>query len=143
MIRLARVITGREVVVVFDGKYHGELDTTLVVLEDGEVVPEIAGLPLSVSGQTRVVPFNDAEALERALEPGDVALVLTEPALTNAGFLLPRDGFHTAVRRLTREAGRCWRSTRPTHWSRAYAGLARHGGSSRTSSRSASRSPQA
>ncbi len=55
VIRLARVVTGREVVVVFDGKYHGELDTTLVVLSDGEVVPESQGLPLSVSGQTRVV----------------------------------------------------------------------------------------
>ena len=87
VIRVARAITGREVVVVFDGKYHGELDTTLVVLEGDEVVPEMAGLPRSVTGEARVVPFNDAEALERALEPGDVALVLTEPALTNAGFL--------------------------------------------------------
>ena len=90
MIRLARVVTGREVIVVFDGKYHGELDATLVVLEGGEVVPEMAGLPRSVSGQARVIPFNDPDALERALAPGDVALVLTEPALTNAGFLLPR-----------------------------------------------------
>lgn len=124
VIRLARVVTGREVVVVFDGKYHGELDTTLVVLSDGEVVPESQGLPLSVSGQTRVVGFNDAEALERALAPGDVALVLTEPALTNAGFLLPRDGFHTAVRRLTRESGALLAIDETHTLVTAYAGLA-------------------
>jgi glutamate-1-semialdehyde 2,1-aminomutase len=125
VIRLARVVTGREVVVVFDGKYHGELDTTLVVLEDGEVVPESQGLPMSVSGQTRVVPFNDAQALERALAPGDVALVLTEPALTNAGFLLPREGFHGAVRELTRDAGTLLAIDETHTLVTSYAGLAR------------------
>jgi glutamate-1-semialdehyde 2,1-aminomutase len=105
VIRLARAMTGREIVLVFDGKYHGESDATLVVLEDGEVVPEMQGLPRWISGQTRVVPFNDIGALERALAPGDVALVLTEPAMTNVGFLLPQHGFHQALRRLTREHG--------------------------------------
>ena len=54
VIRLAREMTGRETVLVFDGKYHGELDATLVILEDGRVVPESRGLPGWVSGQTRV-----------------------------------------------------------------------------------------
>jgi glutamate-1-semialdehyde 2,1-aminomutase len=105
VIRLAREMTGRETILLFDGKYHGEGDATLVVLEDGEVVPEMRGLPRWVSGQARVVPFNDLGAVQAALEPGDVALVLAEPAMTNAGFLLPEDGFHNGLRRLTREAG--------------------------------------
>lgn len=105
VIRLAREMTGREIVLVFDGKYHGEGDATLVVLEDNEVVRESRGLPRSITGQARVVPFNDIAALEAALAPGDVALVLAEPAMTNVGFLLPQDGFHDALRRLTRKAG--------------------------------------
>ncbi len=105
VIRLAREMTGREAILVFDGKYHGEGDATLVVLEDGEVVPEMRGLPGWVSGQARVVPFNDLAAVEAALEPRDVALVLTEPSMTNAGFLLPEDGFHEGLRQLTRGAG--------------------------------------
>ena len=105
VIRLAREMTGREIVLVFDGKYHGEGDATLVVLEDNEVVRESRGLPRSITGQARVVPFNDVAALEAALAPGDVALVLAEPAMTNVGFLLPQDGFHDALRRLTRKAG--------------------------------------
>ena len=98
MIRLARELTGREIVLLFDGKYHGEVDATLVVLEDGEVVPEMRGPAPGIAGQARIVPFNDVAALEAALEPGDVALVLAEPAMTNAGFLLPEAGFHEGLR---------------------------------------------
>jgi glutamate-1-semialdehyde 2,1-aminomutase len=105
VIRIAREMTGREKVLLFDGKYHGEGDATLVVLEDGRVVPEMRGLPRWVSGQARVVPFNDVAALETALAPGEVAVVLAEPAMTNVGFLLPENGFHEALRRLTREHG--------------------------------------
>lgn len=105
VVRLARELTGREVVLLFDGKYHGEGDATLAVLEDGHVVSEAKGLPSWVPEQARIVQFNDADAVERALEPGDVALVLAEPAMTNAGFLLPEPGFHEQIRRLTREAG--------------------------------------
>ena len=105
VIRLARELTGREVVLVFDGKYHGEVDTTLVVSQDGQVVPEMAGLARSIAGQARVIPFNDVAALEAALAPKDVALVLAEPAMTNVGFLLPADGYHDALRRATRETG--------------------------------------
>ncbi len=105
VIRLAREMTGRETVLVFDGKYHGELDATLVILEDGRVAPESRGLPGSVSGQARVISFNDVEALRAALEPGDVAAVLAEPAMTNAGFLLPCEGFHDSLRGLTRDSG--------------------------------------
>ena len=105
VIRLAREMTGREIVLVFDGKYHGEGDATLVALEDNEVVREMGGLPHSITGQARVIPFNDFAALEDALAPADVAVVLAEPAMTNVGFLLPEDGFHDALRRLTRDVG--------------------------------------
>ena len=105
VIRLARELTKREVVVVFDGKYHGHLDSTLVAAVDSEVVPEYRGLPASVAGTARVIPFNDVAGLERALTPGDVALVMAEPAMTNAGFILPEPGFNDALRQLTRSAG--------------------------------------
>src|SRR4051812_3313197 len=105
VLRLAREFTQREVVVVFDGKYHGHLDSTLVVAGETDVAPEYLGLPVSVTENARVVPFNDATALERALAPGDVALVLAEPAMTNAGFLMPQPGFHDVLRQLTHDAG--------------------------------------
>lgn len=105
VLRLARHITGREVVVLFDGKYHGHGDATLVVVEGGSIVPEYQGLPSSITGQARVVQFNDIGALEAALAPQDVALVLTEPVMTNAGIINPDNDFHDALRRLTRESG--------------------------------------
>jgi glutamate-1-semialdehyde 2,1-aminomutase len=105
VIRLARELTGRQIVLMFDGKYHGEGDATLVVQENGRVVPESRGLPPGIAAQARIVPFNDVAALEAALEPGDVGLVLAEPAMTNAGFLLPRPGYHDELRRATRDVG--------------------------------------
>jgi glutamate-1-semialdehyde 2,1-aminomutase len=105
VIRLARELTGRQVVLMFDGKYHGEADATLVVQEGGEVVPESRGLPPGIAAQARIVQFNDVAGLAAALAPRDVALVLAEPAMTNAGFLLPRPGYHEALRRSTRDAG--------------------------------------
>jgi glutamate-1-semialdehyde 2,1-aminomutase len=105
VIRLARVATGREIILMFDGKYHGHGDATLVVLDDGKVVPEEHGLPCWITGQARIIGFNDIGALEAALAPRDVALVLAEPAMTNSGFILPDAGYHDALRRLTRETG--------------------------------------
>ena len=105
VVRVARVRTGREKILVFDGKYHGHLESTLGVLEGGQVRPEYTGLPVEVTANLRIVPFNDLDAVERALAPGDVALVLTEPAMTNAGFLLPQPGFHDGLRELTRRHG--------------------------------------
>ena len=63
------------------------------------------GPPVDPALTTEVVEFNDVEALERALAPGDVACVLTEPALTNIGVVLPEPGFHEALRELTRRTG--------------------------------------
>jgi glutamate-1-semialdehyde aminotransferase len=105
VIRLARVATGRDLILVFDGKYHGHLEETMVVLEEGRVEAEMLGLPPWASGQARVIQFNDVSALEAALARRDVALVLTEPALTNAGIIRPESDFHKALRDLTRVTG--------------------------------------
>jgi glutamate-1-semialdehyde 2,1-aminomutase len=107
VMRVARVATGRDKVLLFDGKYHGHFDQTLVELdEEGKVVPEERGLPASVVEQVCMVPFNDLEALARALERRDIAVVLTEPALTNNfGLILPDEEFHKGLRELTRATG--------------------------------------
>jgi glutamate-1-semialdehyde aminotransferase len=105
-IRVARVATGRDKVLFFDGKYHGHFDETLVQLVDGELVPEEAGLPRDATSKTVIVPFNDLGAVRAALGSREVAIVITEPVLTNnVGLLLPDDGFHDGLRAATRETG--------------------------------------
>jgi glutamate-1-semialdehyde 2,1-aminomutase len=104
-IRLARHVTGREAVVMFDGKYHGHADDTLVILGESGAVPEYLGLPRDAAGRARIVQFNDVDGLATALAAGDVACVLAEPAMTNLTIVQPDPGFHAELRRLTREAG--------------------------------------
>jgi glutamate-1-semialdehyde 2,1-aminomutase len=105
-IRLARAVTGREVVVLFQGHYHGHFEEGLVDLADGQPIPVQRGLSKGVTGRVRIAQFNDPDSLRRALEPGDVALVLTEPAMTNyVHMLLPEPGWHEALRELTRQYG--------------------------------------
>jgi glutamate-1-semialdehyde 2,1-aminomutase len=105
-IRLARAVTGRDVVALFQGHYHGHFDEGLIDLADGQAVPTQRGLSKGVTGRVRIAQFNDSETLRRALEPGDVALVLTEPAMTNTiHLLLPEPGWHEELRRLTRRYG--------------------------------------
>src|SRR6478736_3342771 len=107
-IRLARRITGRPKIVVHDFCYHGSVDETLATLDPaGQVVATELniGPPIEPALTSRVVPFNDVAAVERALAAGDVAAVLVEPALTNVGIVLPDPGYHEALRELTRRAG--------------------------------------
>jgi len=106
-IRWARAVTGRPVILVFDGCYHGMVDDAFVALKNGESVmkPGLLGQVHDLTATTRVIPFNDLEALETALAPGDVAAVLAEPVMTNCGMILPEPGFHDALRKLTRAAG--------------------------------------
>ena len=105
-IRIARTLTGRDKVLFFDGKYHGHFDEALVDLQDGKLVPEEGGLPRDVTSKSKVVQFNDPDALLMALEPRDVAIVIAEPTMTNnVGLLLPEPGFHAALRAITRETG--------------------------------------
>src|SRR5215468_8452257 len=105
-IRLARAVTGREVVVLFEGHYHGHFEEGLVDLEGGQARATQRGLSKGVTGRVRIAQFNDPDTLRAALEPGDVALVLTEPAMTNSiHLLLPEPGWHEALRDLTRQHG--------------------------------------
>jgi len=106
-IRLARQITGRDKILVFNWCYHGSVDETFATLVDGRVGPRSGniGPPVDPAVTTRVVEFNDVDALEAALAHGDVACVLTEPALTNIGIVHPDPGFHDALRALTRRHG--------------------------------------
>ncbi|MGE0121209.1 MAG: transaminase [Dongiaceae bacterium] len=107
VVRLARALTGRPKVLVFNGCYHGTVDEAVVRLKDGRAVPKGSSIGPGVDPAltTRVVEFNDVPALEAALAHGDVACVLAEPALTNIGIVLPEPGFHDALRRLTRRHG--------------------------------------
>jgi len=106
-LRLAREVTGRAKVLVFDWCYHGSVDEALAGTEAGIVGPRAGnvGPPVHPALTTKVVQFNDLDALEQALRAEDVACVLTEPALTNIGIVLPEDGFHHALRELTRSTG--------------------------------------
>ena len=106
-LRLARAVTGRDKVVIMNGCYHGAVDETFVALRDGSPVnrPGLFGQVVDLTQHTRVVEFNDLGALEQALAPGDVACVITEPALTNCCMVLPEPGYHDGLRRLTRAAG--------------------------------------
>jgi len=108
VLRLSRMLTGRPKIAVMDWCYHGTVDETLAILdENGNVVsrPGAIGPQVHPAVTTRVVPFNDVDALRTAVQHGDVACVLMEPALTNIGIVLPEAGYLDAVRRITREAG--------------------------------------
>jgi glutamate-1-semialdehyde 2,1-aminomutase len=106
-IRLARELSGRPKILVFNWCYHGSVDETFATLDGGTVVAREGnvGPPVALSETTRVVEWNDTEALERELAHGDVACVLAEPALTNIGIVLPEPGFHDALREASRAAG--------------------------------------
>jgi len=105
--RLARQITGRNLILIFNWCYHGTVDETFITLHNGVAVPRRGniGPPVNQAMTTRVIEFNDVAALESALAPGDVACVLAEPVMTNIGIVHPQPGFHEALRRITRETG--------------------------------------
>jgi len=98
--RLARSVTGRDFVVMFQGKYHGHAAEMQTELVDGAVVADFPGLP-GAARAVRLVPFNDEAALTAALADRQVAAVLLEPAMTNnQGVIMPLPGFHDALRRI-------------------------------------------
>ena len=105
VIRIARFMTKRPRIVIFGGHYHGHIEETLVHEEHGRSVPDTAGLSPGSAAHTTILPFNDLQALERALSAGDVALVLTEPVMTNCNLIMPDPDFHHGVRDLTRRFG--------------------------------------
>lgn len=103
VMRIARVMTGRVKVAVFEGHYHGHLDETLVAADQsGRTVPELMGTSRQVANDTVLLPFNDLDAVDRRLADGDVALLLTEPVLTNCNLVVPRPGFLEGLREITK-----------------------------------------
>ncbi|MBD9483248.1 aspartate aminotransferase family protein [Pseudomonas sp. PDM14] len=107
VIRWARAITGRKVLLVFDGCYHGTVDDVMVRCRDGRTVHRsgLIGQARNLAKTSRAVPFNDVAALEAALAQGDVAAILCEPAMTNIGMVLPEPGFMARVRELSKQYG--------------------------------------
>jgi glutamate-1-semialdehyde 2,1-aminomutase len=109
-IRLARGATGRARIVKTDGGYHGHADSFLVAAGSGLATLAIAGspgVPAELAAATTVVPYNDADALERAFRahPGEVAAFVVEPIAANMGVVPPRPGYLEAAREITARHG--------------------------------------
>jgi glutamate-1-semialdehyde 2,1-aminomutase len=114
-IRVARAVTGRTRIVKVEGGYHGHHDAVLVStkppLDDAgpssapAATPSSGGITPAVLGETAVVPFNDTDALDRALARRDVACFIVEPVMENIGICLPEPGYLEAVREITRQYG--------------------------------------
>ncbi len=110
VLRLMRAYTGREKVIKFEGCYHGHADMFLVKAGSGVAtlgLPDSPGVPKSVTANTLTAPFNDLEAVKAlfAENPGEIAGVILEPVVGNAGFIPPDAGFLAGLREITREQG--------------------------------------
>jgi glutamate-1-semialdehyde 2,1-aminomutase len=107
-LRVARMVTGRPMVMAFSYCYHGSVDETFVITgPDGQTAPRggNVGPAVPVSQTTRVAEFNDLASVEAGLAHGDVAVLIMEPALTNIGIVLPDPGFVEGVRELCTRYG--------------------------------------
>ena len=116
-LRLARAYAGRDKIVKIEGSYHGHSDMVLMSTkppreaagpaERPNTVPASKGIPADIKNNTIIVPFNDAEALDRILAEyeSEVAAVITEPVLMNVGIMLPEDGYLQKIREITRRHG--------------------------------------
>ena len=109
-IRLARGYTGRDLVIKFDGCYHGHADTLLVAAGSGVAtlgIPGSPGVPKPTAKQTLSLPYNDSECFRRVMaKQGDrVACVIVEPVAGNMGLVAPVKGFLQTLRQLTAKHG--------------------------------------
>ncbi|MEY4607004.1 MAG: aspartate aminotransferase family protein [Ilumatobacteraceae bacterium] len=114
-IRVARGITGRDKIVKVEGGYHGHHDEVMIsmkppIAEAGPAdapiaIPSTAGITRGVLADTKIVPYNNPEALERVLRNGDVAAFIVEPVMENIGICRPQPGYLEAVREITRRYG--------------------------------------
>jgi glutamate-1-semialdehyde 2,1-aminomutase len=107
-LRIARLVTGKQKVLAFAYGYHGTVDETFVVMgAGGEAVarPGNVGPPVPLSTTTRVAEFNDLASVERVLKHSDIAAIITEPALTNIGLVLPEPGFLEGLHELANQHG--------------------------------------
>ena len=108
VLRMARMITERPKILVFNYCYHGSVDETFITLDEEGTPMSRAnnmGPPVDPRLTTKVIEFNDIAALETALSARDVAAVLAEPVMTNIGIIHPEPGYHDALRELTRKYG--------------------------------------
>ncbi len=104
-IRVARGFTKRDKIIKFDGCYHGHHDSLLVKAGSGALTfgsPDSAGVPAEFTQHTIVIPFNDEAAVKKVFEAnqGQIAGVILEPVIGNAGVILPKDGFLELLREL-------------------------------------------
>ncbi|MEE9585471.1 MAG: glutamate-1-semialdehyde 2,1-aminomutase [Nitrososphaerales archaeon] len=109
-IRVARGYTGRDKVVKFEGCYHGAHDYMLVKAGSGASTfgaPDSLGVPSDTVKNTILLPYNDVKAFEETVkkEGEDIAAVILEPVIGNAGVILPQDGYLQALRKITEENG--------------------------------------
>lgn len=129
VIRIARAMTGRQRLLLFDGKYHGHLEATMTQGgapgSNAAAVPEALGLSARAAAESINAPFNDLAAAEAALAGGEVALVLLEPALTNCGLVLPEPGYLAGLCALARAAGALIAFDETHTWQLAYGGFTR------------------
>lgn len=110
ILRLMRAYTGREKIIKFEGCYHGHADMFLVKAGSGVAtlgLPDSPGVPKSVTASTLTAPFNDLEAVKAlfADHPDQIAGVILEPVVGNAGFIPPDGGFLAGLREITQEQG--------------------------------------
>jgi glutamate-1-semialdehyde 2,1-aminomutase len=110
VLRLMRAFTGREKIIKFEGCYHGHADMFLVKAGSGVAtlgLPDSPGVPKTTTSNTLTAPFNNLEAVKALFQenPGEIAGVILEPVVGNAGFITPDAGFLSGLREITQENG--------------------------------------
>ena len=110
VLRLMRAFTGREKIIKFEGCYHGHADNFLVKAGSGVAtlgLPDSPGVPKTTTLNTLTAPYNDLEAVKKlfAANPHEIAGIILEPVVGNAGFITPDAGFLEGLRELSQENG--------------------------------------
>lgn len=106
MLRLVRAYTKRDVIIKFDGCYHGHADSFLVQAGSGVAtlgLPDSPGVPQGATKSTMVATYNDLASVEAILKANDVAAVILEPVVGNSGFIKPTKEFLVGLRELTKK----------------------------------------